>query len=421
MNGKIPARRMRLGMTAIACAIAALAISAATASASVLFVSNSAPPVPHGRSCVGPDYSTIQEAIDSGGSKIEVCPGTYSERLVITNPVKLGAADGAGTATVALPAGEENSTTACDQKEGLQQIDEISICDAGTVSITGLDVEALIPLTTCAKGLNGIFVGEGSTLKGTDFTVNGASTTLANYKGCQHGIAIAVGSVSPSEEGHATLKKVTSIGYEKNGPTVSGAGSTLSMKSSKVSGEGATPYTAQNGVQVAYGAKGLIKDSEITGNECDVPSCGATGEQATGVLFYEAAAGSSVVASHVNENDLGIYYSEGGTTAAIALSKDRLTSNRYEGVYLEEGNAALSALTINGSGRVGIELNQYEGQKAAIQDSASGTHISEQSEASIKVTSDKKGGDIPGKFTLTTSTLSSPVLINESNDFKVVL
>lgn len=421
MNGKIPVNRARLVLVATVFVIGAIATSAATASASVLFVSNSVPPVAHGRSCVGPDYGTIQEAIDSGGSKIEVCPGTYTEQLVITKSVKLGAADGAGTATVALPPGAENSATACDQKAGHEQIDEISICEAGTVSITGLNVEALIPLTTCAKGLNGIFVGQGSNLKGTDFTVNGASTTLNSYKGCQHGISIDVGSASMSEEAHATLKKVTSIGYEKNGPTVSGVGSTLSMKSSRVSGEGATPYIAQNGVEVAYGAKGVIKDSEITGNECDVASCGATGEQASGVLFYEAAVGSSIVASHVNENDLGIYYSEGGAAASVALSKDRLSSNRYEGIYLEEGDVALRAITINGSGRVGIELNQYEGQTAAMQDSAQGMHISDQSEAAIKVTSDKKSGDIPGKFTFTGSTLAAPVLVNESNNFTVIL
>lgn len=399
-----------------------VAIMAATASAAVLYVSNSAPPVAHGKTCVEPDYGTVQEAINTGATKIDVCPGTYSERLVITKAVKLAAADGAGTATVALPAGEENSTTVCDQKEGLEQIDEISICKAGTVSVTGLNVEALIPLMTCAKGLNGIFVGEGSTLKGTNFTVDGASTTLNSFKGCQHGIAIAVGSAFPHEEGDATLTKVTSIGYEKNGPTVGGAGSTLTMKSSTVTGEGPSPYIAQNGVQVAYGAKGVIKASEITGNECDeVAVCGATHEQASGVLFYEAAAGSSIASSRVNENDLGIYYSEGGGSASLALAKDRLTSNRYEGVYLEEGDAALDAVTINGSGRVGIELNQYEGQSAAIEDTAEHTQISEQSEASIKVTSDKKSGDIPGSFTFTDSTAAAPVLIDESNNFDVVL
>jgi nitrous oxidase accessory protein NosD len=397
-----------------------VATAAATASAAVSYVSKSAPVVAHGKSCVEPDYATVQEAITAGAGTIDVCPGTYTERLVITKAVKLAAADGPGTATVALPAGEENSTTACDEKEGLEQIDEVSICKA-TVSITGVNVEALIPLETCNKGLNGIFVGEDSTLKASNLTVDGASTTLDNYKGCQHGIAISVGSVSPLEVGNATLTKVTSIEYEKNGPTVSGAGSTLTMKSSTVTGEGPTPYIAQNGVQVAYGAKGVIKSSEINGNECDVESCGATGEQASGVLFYEAAAGSSIISSHVDENDLGIYYSEGATTAAVALTKDRLTSNRYEGVYLEEGDAALNTVTIDGSGRIGIELNQYQKQTAAIEDTAEHTHISGQSEASIKVTSDKKSGDKPGKFTLTDSTAAAPVLIDESSNLEVII
>lgn len=400
--------------------IGAAGVTAAAANATVSYVSGSAPPVAHGKTCVEPDYATVQEAIDAGASKIDVCPGTYAERLVITRALTLTAADGAGTATVALPAGEANSTTACDQKEGLEQIDEISICKAGTVSIAGLDVEALIPLTTCAKGLNGIFVGEGSTLKATDFTVDGASTTLDAYKGCQHGIAIAVGSAYPHEAAAATLTKVTSLGYEKNGPTVGGSGSTLTMKNSTVTGEGPTPYIAQNGVQVAFGGKGVIESSEITGNECDVHSCGANGEQASGALFYEAAEGSSIVSSHVNQNDLGIYYSEGSTTAPIAMTRDRLTGNRYEGVYLEEGDATLNALTIDGAGLVGIELSQYEAQTAADEDTAKHTQISEQSEASIKVTSDKQPGDKPGRLTLTDSIAEAPVLIDESNDFEVI-
>lgn len=400
---------------------ALLAVGVANAAASKVYVSQSGPPVLGGKTCVQPDYSTIQEALAAAPGTIEVCPGTYTEQLSITKAVKLTAADGVGTATVALPAGAEDSQSSCDTKEGLTQIDEISICDAGTVSITGLDVEALIPLETCAKGLNGIFVGEGSTLKASDLTVDGASTTLDSFKGCQHGIAIEVGSEFPHEAADATLKKVTSIGYEKNGPTVGGSGSTMTMKSSTVTGEGPTPYIAQNGVQVAYGGKGVISSSEITGNECNVASCGASGEQASGVLFYEAAQGSTITNSNVNENDLGIYYSEGGGTAPITFAKDRLTSNRYEGIYLEEGDTALKTITIEGSGRVGIELNQYEGQGAPIHATATHAKISGQSEASVKVTSDKKPGDTPGTFTFTSSTLAAPVLINESNNFEVIL
>jgi hypothetical protein len=301
-----------------------------------------------------PAYNSVQAAIEAGSS-IDVCPGTYTEQLTITKAVKLVAVAGTGTATVQLPAGAADSTSKCDTEAPEGQIDEVSICKSGTVTINDLNVEALIPLATCGKGLNGIFVGNGSTLKANNLTVNGASTTLNEDKGCQHGISIAVGLKTPNEVGHAVLKKVTSIGYEKNGPTVRGVGSTLSMSSSTVTGEGASPYTAQNGVEIAYGAEGVVKSSTISGNECDLlPACEATAEQATGVLFYKAAAGSSVSTSTITENDLGIYYASGSSSVPaspdVAMTKDVLASNRYDGVVLEEGKAALKNLTITGAG-----------------------------------------------------------------------
>jgi hypothetical protein len=412
-----------LALAVTSCAL--LLVGVAGASAATTYVSGSAPVTAGGKSCTAPDFSTVQAAINAEASKIEVCPGTYTEQLTITNAVKLFAADGTGTATVAMPEHPANSTTPCDTEEGLEQIDEISICTPETVSITGLDVTALIPLETCGKGLNGIFVAGGGTLKGTDFTVDGASTTLNSYKGCQHGISIEVGSEAPAEVGHALLKKVTAIGYEKNGPTVNGAGSAMSLTSSTVTGEGPTPYIGQNGVEVAYGASAAIKSSTISANECDYPGvCGPTAEQASGVLFYQAAAGSKVSTSTIDENDDGIYYSSGSATEPaspdVSAINDVLSSNRYEGVFLEEGKAALKGLKISGSGRVGIELFQRASQQSAIESSSTGTKISGQSEASIKVSSDKAAGDTPGKFTFAGGTAAAPVLINESNDIEVI-
>jgi hypothetical protein len=402
-----------------------LLVGVAAASAATIYVSGSAPVTAGGKSCTAPGFSTVQAAINAEATKIEVCPGTYTEQLTITNAVKLLAANGTGTATVAMPANAANSATSCDTKEGLEQIDEISICTGETVSITGLDVKALIPLETCGKGLNGIFVAGGGTLKATDLTVDGASTTLNEYKGCQHGVSIEVGSKTPAEVGHALLKKVTSIGYEKNGPTVKSPGSTMSLTSSTVTGEGPTPYTAQNGVEVAYGASAAIKSSTISANECEYPGvCGPTSEQASGVLFYQAASGSKVSTSTIDENDDGIYYASGSATEPaspdVSAINDVLTSNRYEGVFLEEGKAALKSLRINGSGRVGIELFQTAAQESAIESSSTGTRISGQSEASIKVSSDKALGDTPGKFTFAGGTAAAPVLINESNDIEVI-
>lgn len=416
-------RTRRPILVAALVAVAVMAIPALASAAS--YVSNSVPVVPGGKSCAQPGFSKVQEAINGTAATINVCSGTYTEQLEITRALKLVAINGAGTATAVLPASATNSASACDTKEGLAQIDEISICTPETVTINGLNVEALIPVETCAQALNGIFVGGGGTLKGTNFTVNGASTTVAGFKGCQQGVAVEVGSASRKEVGHATLNKVTVLGYEKNGPTDKFTGSTLNITASKIAGSGPNTETAQNGVQVSFGAQGKVTSSTISGNECNVGSCGATGEQATGVLFYEAAPGSRLTSSTVSENDGGVYYISGSavqpSTPEVTLAKDVFTNNRYEGVTLDQGKAKLSGDTINGSGRVGIDLLQYAGQTLASESSSTGTKISGQSEASIKVESDQSPSDIQGKFVFAMGTAAVPVLINENpSKFEVI-
>jgi hypothetical protein len=422
------ALRARLIPVCLGLGFAIAMVGAASASAATLYVSNAAPVVVGGRSCAQPDYSSVQAAIESGpNAKISVCPGTYAEELTITGPVKLTDASGAGTATIALPAEPAPSTTSCDKLSGLEQIDAVSICTTGTVSITGLDIDAVVPLKTCAMGFNGIFVAGGGTLKATDMVVDGAGSSLSGYKGCQHGIAVAVGLKTPAEVGHAMLKDVDVFGYEKNGPTARGVGSTLAVTGSTITGEGATPYIAQNGIEVAYGAQGSVKSSTISGNECNVASCGASGEQASGALFYGAASGSSVTGSTITENDLGAYYdstsAEQPASPEVTFTKDLLTSNRYEGFVLEQGKALLSNDTVNGSGDIGIDLIQYEGQTLASRSSAVHTKVEDQTEAAIKVESDDAPHDIEGSFDFTSGTFSgdATVLDNESNDFEVVL
>ncbi|HSZ12807.1 MAG TPA: right-handed parallel beta-helix repeat-containing protein [Solirubrobacteraceae bacterium] len=407
-------------------------VGAADASAATLFVSNSAPVVVGGRSCAQPGFNSIQTAIATGGlgAKIAVCPGTYTEELTIVRAVKLSAAGGPGTATVAMPAAPTASSTKCSEGLSEPQLIAVAICTGETVSITGVDVEAIVPLTACTDGLYGIFIGGGGTLKATDMAVDGASTSLDEYKGCQHGVAIAAGLKPPTPEvGHAVLKDVTVSGYEKNGPTVRGAGSTLSVDDSTITGEGPSPWIAQNGIEVAYGAAGTVKSSTVSGNECDVPVCTTDEEeQATGVLFYGAAAGSGVSSSTLEQNDIGGYYDSTSVSqpeaAEVTFAKDTVASNRYEGFVLEQGKALLNKDTIDGGGKVGIDLVQTKEQSLASQSSAIHTKVEDQTEAAIRVESDKSTEDKKGSsFVFADGTFSGngTVLDNESNDFEVVL
>lgn len=420
-----------------ACAVlCGLAISA-TAGAASLYVSNSAPVVTGGKSCTQPNFSTIQGAIDALKSlpngTVNVCPGTYTEQLTITKPAKLAVVGTAGSAKVVLPAAPADTKTECDKasEAALSEPnqDAISICTPGTVSITGLALEAKWPEGTCNDSLYGILVAGGATLKASNVTIDGAGAFPIN--GCQGGVGIEVGMhwTKPVQVGHATLKGVTIENYQKNGMTIEGSGSTANISTTTVTGAGATPEIAQNGIQVSGEGVATIKTSKISGNECDHSSCGPEGfsqSQSTGLLFYGAAPGSTVTSSTLSGNDIGAYYASEAASQPPApeliLSKDLFSGNRYEGVVLDQGDASLKSDTISGPGNVGVEIYQYEGQTLSSQSSAASTKIEGMSAAGIRIASDKAPGDKPGKFTLTKSTFAGnkTVLDNESNNFQVI-
>lgn len=442
-------KRASLGALLGACVVlTAVVVQVANASAATLWVSNSVPVSSPGSSCADPGYSTIQAAIDAaaGGARIEVCSGTFVEQLTITKSLKLSAANGAGTAKVVLPATPVDSTTSCDTAPGTEDFqadqDGVSICTAGTVELTGMTFEPKWPAATCYDSLYGILVAGGATLKANAVTIDGAGASPIN--GCQGGVAIQVGMAwtDPVEVGHAALSGDTISGYQKNGITVDGHGSSAKISNTTVLGAGATPAIAQNGIQVSNGALAKITGSSISGNECDAPSCGADAfdeTQATGVLFFGAASGSSVERSTLKENDIGAYFFSTSPTqphtTEVTISKDVLSSDRYEGVALDQGDASVKDDTIAGPADVGMELFQYSGDEGlegpegptlqyyAPTSSASGDTIEGMSGAAVEVQSDREPADHPGSFTITRSTFTNDaqVLDDESDTFTVVL
>jgi hypothetical protein len=423
--------RSFIGACAVLCGLAAPAV----ANAASVYVSNSSPVVSGGKSCTQPNYPTIQGAIDAlksvPGATIDVCPGTYAEQLTIVNPVKLNVAGTPGSAKITLPASPANTVTVCDKAAAEAGFspdqDEISICKAGTVSITGLKVEAKWTGVNCAVSMYGIRVAGGATLKATNVTVAGAGAEPIN--GCQSGVGIQAGTTrtTPAEVGNLKLKGVTVSEYQKNGVTIAGSGSSATIATTTVVGAGETTQIAQNGIQVSEGAKAKITASKISGNECDNGACGPEGfsqTQSTGLLLL-GAPGTTVTNSTISGNDVGAdYASESASQPAspeLTLSKDTFTGNRYEGVALDQGDASLKSDTINGPGEVGIEIYQDASQSLASESSASSAKI-EGVGTGVRVASDKAAGDKPGrfKFSKTTFANDTTVLNNESSNFEVI-
>ena len=396
--------------TVAACALAVPAL----ASASTAFVSTNAPSAPY-NSCAHPAYNSVQQAVAAPATTVKVCAGTYTEQVQITKGVKIKAEPGA---VLKLPASPANSTTACDTAIGAPyqpNQDEVSICTPNPVSISGLKIEALWPAGTCYDSMYGVFVAGGATLKATNVTVVGAGASPIN--GCQGGVAYEIGTArtEPSEVGNASFKGGSVSGYQKNGITVEGTGSSIAVNGTTVTGAGATPETAQNGIQISYGAAGSIKKATVTGNECDNSTCGADSQadyQSTGVLFYGAANGSSVTASTINGNDIGVYSESTSETepsepasSQVLVSGNKLENDRYEGVLVSSGWTTVDKNTIK-SGNVGIQLLQYAGQPYGPKGTGTKDMISGMSKWAVQGYSDNQPSDAFGQFTISSSKVS---------------
>lgn len=407
----------------------------ASATGTIFWVNNAVPTVAgDGSNCSNPGFATVQSAVNAAevqaNATIEICPGTYVEQVQITGHTNLTieSAYAHSGVVIQLPTTPVNSTTSCDTANGTQAYqpdqDGFAVCgtSATNVSVSGITFNEAWPANTCDDSLYGILVGGHSTLKLTNSTVVAGGAVPIN--GCQGGIGIQVGMAwtTPNEAGHATLSNDVISGYQKNGVTVDGKGSTASFWKDTVEGAGATTQTAQNGIQVSNGAYAVITRTTIEGNECNNATCGANAlsdYQATGVLFYGAKKGSTVTQSTIIDNDIGVYYaSEQPTlpsTTEVWVTADQLQNNRYEGVVLDQGRAVVDQSKILG-GNVGVMVLQYDGQAYGSNDRVTATTIKHNVVAAIDVLSDQAPtGDLPGSITFTNCPISGPVLSNTSS------
>jgi len=205
-------------------------------------------------------------------------------------------------------------------------------------------------------------------------------------------------------------------GYQKNGITATGAGSSLTVSRATVTGRGPVGI-AENGIEVAYGARGTIARATVSSNDCLLATvCGPNGlteTQATGVLFYGAAPGSALTSSTITGNDIGVYYGSASatepTSPEVTVSKDTLAANPDEQVVLDQGVATVVDSKLSGPGNVGIEVLQYggvaTGQAYAPAATASRDTITGQG-VGVEVLSDNAtpgtspGDDFPGAFAI---------------------
>jgi hypothetical protein len=395
------------------------AVRAAVTATKTLWVSNSVP-VGHDTSCTSPGFSTISAALAKTtkyvNPTIKVCAGTYTEQLVIKQPVVLKAQ---GAVTVVGPSAFTDNVTACDADGGSQpNEDVVDICGSIAVTMSGFTIEGNFSYGGCYDSFYGVAVLGGATLNMSNSTVENIREA-PSLDGCQGGVGIEVGLATgptTADPGTATLSHDTVETYQKNGITVDGANSSATIGTATVTGDGPNPNTAQNGIQVSDGAGATITGGTITGDECSLSGvCGPDGftqTQACGLLMYDSGP-VTVSGTTVSGNDIGVYngedfawnfYTPPSPFNGIPVTFTGLgLANRYENAYFDQGESTLNTSQLSG-GVAGVEVPQYSGQTTAPNvtmqgDTINGTSVgstgSTGGTGAILVASDGTSGDQP--------------------------
>jgi hypothetical protein len=336
--------------------------------------------------CPGPGthYTTIQAAVNavSAGSTIKVCPNNYPEQVTINkNLTLIGIASGTSdAAVVTVPAGGLVTNGVTDIF-GFPTAAQIFVHDANvTISHLGVD-GANDGMTDCSIDPIGIYYQNASgTIIG-----NAVRNVLLppGLQGCQDGLAINVESNIGAPA--VTISSNSVRNYDKNGITASGPndgspGPNVKVTGNTVIGLGATTVTAQNGIQIGYGATATVASNYVVDDiYINPPNCSIC-YGASGILIF-GSAGVNVLNNTVESTQYGIVpVTASGTLTANGTI---VTSNHIGGTQLydaidlcSDGNTAKSNV-IYGSSQDGIHTDDSCSPSTGSNNSITGNTINE--------------------------------------------
>jgi parallel beta-helix repeat protein len=220
-------------------------------------------------------YATIQAAIDvaNPGDVIHVDTGTYTEQLWITddNLTIIGA--GVGATIVKSPTGPLPKWF---QYGDPKNYPVVFVEGADGFSLSNLTVDGDLQGNTNYRFIGIAFWNGGGSV--TDVEVWRVSDNP--FSGAQHGVGVyAYNNVAGTYS--VALTRVLVDDYQKTAVALSGDGLTVALDHVTTVGAGPTLVTAQNGIQIGFGASGTITDCSVTGDAY-------SGESwvASGILLY---------------------------------------------------------------------------------------------------------------------------------------
>jgi|HubBroStandDraft_6_1064221.scaffolds.fasta_scaffold78301_2 hypothetical protein len=312
-------------------------------------------------------FPTIQNAVTQSpaGTIIEVCPGSYAEQVSINKNLTLkGVADpnsNQDAAIIVAPSGGvvANAASLSSGQPIAAQI--LVVSPATSVAISSLTVDGTgNNLGDCSINLIGVYFQNASGSVSTSVLRNQA--LAPSLSGCQDGLGAFVQSGGGGTS-TVTIQTTSVHNYDKNGITGNESGTTLNAISDVVQGAGvvAPPGSAQNGIQLGFGATG-----KVTGNTVlDQIYGDITSAISVGILLYDAAENSSIKVSSNNVDNtqtaVGIYTDSSDPTeygdGVTVQSNNIFETLNYDAIDVCTNGNTIKSNTIANSAESGVHLD----------------------------------------------------------------
>jgi len=252
------------------------------------------------------NFATIQQALDASpaGSVIKICPGTYKEQPDIHKPVNLQGIAYAGTdrVIIAPPAGGV-VTNSADVDSAAPIAAQVWVHDTTGVTLSNITVDGTGNSIADCTNLVGILFENASGVVNHVAVRN--EKLGSGLEGCQSGQGIFV-QTATGNTSTVTVENSSVHAYQKNGIVSHDAGTTLTALTNYVQGSGVVPSgnAAQNGIEIAFGAKGKITGNTVVDNIYGDTTIADSAD----ILLFDAAenAGIFVTTNTVGNSQLPI-------------------------------------------------------------------------------------------------------------------
>jgi nitrous oxidase accessory protein NosD len=313
-----------------------------------------------GVECPEAAFTHIQAAVNASpaGTVVRVCAGTYTEQVVVSQPLTLQGENGA----VVKPVNVTPNTTSLFDGSPIAAI--LLVSDTTGAVIEGLTVDgASNGLPNCLANLVGVFYRNAS----------GRAKRLAvrhvelgpGLEGCQAGLGIFAQSGGGGSS-HVEVFDSSVHHFQKNGITVNEPGSVVRLRGNVVMGRGPGRGAAQNGIQIAFGAggqilqntvanllwPGCVSPSNCPASATDVLVVDAVGVRVAGNTLGKSQGGILVVGDGVAVLDNNVHDTDVFDGIAVVGDSNQVTGNtitrsEQSAVYVEGDANTVSRNAVN--------------------------------------------------------------------------